>query len=334
MLHRDKNGLPVGRITNIQRYTIHDGPGIRTELFFKGCSMHCLWCSNPETIRPQRELGFYPSKCMTADKCRWCLRVCARGGTPLLFDSEGLIAAVDGEKCVGCMRCTDVCPNHAIKSWGEDRTLEELMQIIRADESFYHRTGGGVTLNGGEVLLQWEFAVMLLKACREEGINTCVETALCVPAEHMEAILPYTDLMITDIKHMDPEVHKKLTGQGNEQILSNIRRAAERGTKLVIRTPVVQGYNGSEEDVRRIGAFLRDELNGRIVAYQLLPFRRMGTEKYESLRRPYPLEEYKAPERAEWEAHLLRLEGILRTEYGLPAAAGSSGKLDLSKTDG
>ena len=133
MLYKDREGRPAGRITNIQRYTIHDGPGIRTEIFFKGCTMHCLWCSNPETIRPCRELGFYPSKCMTKDKCGWCVRACSQGGSPLVFDSEGLIAVTDGTKCVGCMRCADVCPNHAIKSWGEDRTVEDLMAVIRAD---------------------------------------------------------------------------------------------------------------------------------------------------------------------------------------------------------
>ena len=332
MLYQDKQGRPVGRITNIQRYTIHDGPGIRTELFFKGCTMHCLWCSNPETIRPHRELGFYPSKCMTKDKCGWCVKACSGKGAPLLFDDEGLIAVVDGEKCVGCMRCTDVCPNHAIKSWGEDKTLEELMKVIRADESFYRRTGGGVTLNGGEVLVQWEFARLLLEQCKKENIGTCVETALCVPTEHVDAGLEFADLVISDIKHMDPEVHKKLTGQSNELILANMKHVVnDLGKKLVIRTPIVQGYNGDEENIRRTGEFIRDELGGNIVAYQLLPYRRMGTEKYESLRRAYPFEDYQAPEREEWEAKLLHLAEILQKEYGLPAVAGSGGKLNMDE---
>lgn len=334
MLYHNWAGVPVGRITNIQRYTIHDGPGIRTELFFKGCTMHCLWCSNPETIRPNRELGFYPSKCMTKEKCAWCVKACAAGGTPLLFDDDGLIAVVDGEKCLGCFHCSDECPNHAIKSWGEDKTVEELMKIILADESFYRRTGGGVTLNGGEVLLQWEFARMLLRACKENNINTCVESALCVPTEHMEAVLEYTDLLICDIKHMDSAIHKKLTGQPNEQILKNIRRAAGLGKKLVVRTPVVQGYNADEENIRKTGEFLKTELGGRIVAYQLLPYRRMGTEKYESLRRPYPFEDYQAPEREQWEKNLLALAALLREEYGLPAVAGSGEKLRLDPDDG
>lgn len=330
MLHKNAAGESVGIITNIQRYTIHDGPGIRTEIFFKGCTMKCLWCSNPETINPKRELGIYPSKCMTEDKCSWCVKACPEGKNLIKFDEEGLVSFIKKDDgCSECMKCTDECPNHAIKSWGEEKTLKELMKVIKSDESFYRRTGGGVTLNGGEVLLQWEFARELLKACKEDGINTCVETALCVPTEHMDAVYEYADLIITDIKHMDPEIHKKLTGRSNELILRNIKRTVEMGKKLVIRTPVVCGYNNDEENIRKTGEFIKNELGGKIVAYQLLPYRRMGTEKYESLRIPYPFEEYKAPEREEWERDLLKLAEILREEYGLPAAAGSSGKLDV-----
>lgn len=331
MLHRNAAGEPVGLITNIQRYTIHDGPGIRTEIFFKGCTMRCLWCSNPETINAKRELGIYPTKCMTEDKCSWCVKACPMGKDLLKFDGEGLISHIEkNDGCAECMKCTDECPNHAIKSWGEEKTVAELMKIIKSDESFYRRTGGGVTLNGGEVLLQWEFAAMLLKACKEAGINTCVETALCVPTEHMEEVYRYTDLVITDIKHMDSETHKRLTGRDNELILNNIKRTAEMGKKLVIRTPVVHGYNNSEENIRRTGEFIKNELSRNIVAYQLLPYRRMGTEKYESLRRAYPFEDYKAPEREIWEQELLKLAEILQNEYGLPAVAGSAEKLDVA----
>ena len=184
-----------------------------------------------------------------------------------------------------------------------------------------------MTLSGGEVLLQWEFAERLLRVCREAGIHTCVESALHVPWEHAEAVFRYTDLVITDIKHMDSASHRAITGAGNERILENILRTAALGKPLVIRTPVVPGYNGDEENIRRTGAFLRDRLGGRILQYQLLPYRRMGTEKYESIRRPYPMEAYRAPERAEWEPLLQRYAVLLREEYGLPAAAGSSARL-------
>lgn len=332
MLHYNRAGEPVGIITNIQTYTIHDGPGIRTEIFFKGCTMHCRWCSNPETISPQRQLGVYPSKCMTKDKCSWCLRACPeKENSPIRFDENGVLAGIDRtDACRGCLKCADVCPGRAIKAWGEEKTVPQLMKVIEGDRPFYEKTGGGVTLNGGEVLVQWEFAAMLLKACKEAGINTCVETALHVPPEHVKAILDYTDLIITDIKHMDSATHKKLTGQGNELILSNIEMLGKLGKKIVIRTPVVHRINSSEDNIRRTGEFLRDKLGGRIVAYQLLPYRRMGTEKYDSLEIPYPFEKYKAPERPVWEEELLKLSHILKTEYGLPAVAGSSGKLDVN----
>ena len=317
-------------ITNIQHYTIHDGPGIRTEIFFKGCTLHCLWCSNPETIKPYREIGVYPSKCMTEQKCSWCIKACPEKGSPIKFDADGVLSAVTVTKsCLACLKCTDECPNHALKSWGEEKTIDELMRVIRADRDFYDRTGGGVTLNGGEVLCQWEAAEELLKRCKNEGINTCVETALNVPWEHAESVFAYTDLVITDIKHMDSATHKKLTGAGNELILQNIVKTVKLGKKLVIRTPVIAGYNNSEENIRATADFIRDKLNSKIIAYQLLPYRRMGTEKYESLMIPYPFEDYKAPEREVWEADLKKLEKMLREEYSLPATAGSSQKLNI-----
>ena len=330
MLHHNSAGEPCGMITNIQKYTIHDGPGIRTEIFFKGCTMHCLWCSNPETISPMRQIGVYPKRCMTKDKCSWCVKSCPLGGSPIVFGKDEAVAAVNmTDVCVGCFKCTDECPGHAIMAWGDLMTVPELMKIIREDMDYYERNGGGVTLNGGEVMVQWEFAEMLLKACHEEGINTCVETAMCVPFEHIERVMRYTDLVITDIKHMDSDTHRKYTGQKNDMILENIRRVAQMGKKIVLRTPVVLGYNSDDENMRRIAEFVKNELGDSVVAYQLLPYRKMGTEKYDSLGVPYPMDDYKVPERSEWEPVLLHLEDMLKNEYGLPAVAGSSKKLNI-----
>jgi len=205
----------------------------------------------------------------------------------------------------------------AIKLWGEKKTLPELMRVIESDRGFYDRSGGGVTLNGGEVMMQWEFAEMLLRACKEAGIGTCVETALHCPAEHMEAVYNYTDLVIADLKHMDSGVHRGFTGVGNELILSNLKRTVALGKTLIVRTPVVPGYNGDEQSIRDIGRFLRDELSGGVAAYQLLPFRKLGTEKYESLMLKYPMESYEPPERSELDRELARLSEMLADEYGL-----------------
>ena len=311
-------------ITNIQRYTIHDGPGIRTEVFFKGCPLRCPWCSNPEGLEVGPELGFYPDKCLGEAACAWCRKACPDPPPPGVHVS----ARFGTDRCRSCLQCADACPAGAIRLWGQKYTLPELMAAIRADRSFYDKSGGGVTLSGGEVLLQWEFAAALLRACRDEGIHTCVESALHVPWEHAKAVFEYADMIITDVKHMDSAAHRRITGAGNERILENIRRTAALGKPLVVRTPVVPGFNGDEENIRATGAFLRDELGGRILQYQLLPYRKMGTEKYASLRRPYPMADYKVPERSEWEPALLRYAALLREEYGLPAAAGSGAKLD------
>ena len=315
-----------GIISSIQKYTIHDGPGIRTEIFFKGCNLRCPWCSNPEGLEPGPELGFYPDKCLGENVCGWCRRACPTPPPP----GEHVSARFDTEQCRTCLRCADACPAGAIRLWGTRRTVPQLMEEIEADRCFYEKSGGGVTLSGGEVLLQWEFAARLLRACKQAGIHTCVESALHVPWEHAEAVFRYADLVITDIKHMDSAAHRAITGAGNERILENILRTAALGKPLVIRTPVVPGYNGDEENIRRTGAFLRDRLGGRIVQYQLLPYRRMGTEKYMSIRRPYPMEAYHAPGRGEWEPALRRYAELLREEYGLPAVAGSAARLNDS----
>ena len=324
-------GQPCGLVTNIQKYTIHDGPGIRTEIFFKGCPLRCPWCSNPETIDPRPQLGVYPKKCLGPDKCDLCRKASPLGEeTPIRFEEGGLRPVVMTQTCRDCLACAAACPARALMVWGKDMTVDELMKVILEDRSFYARSGGGVTLNGGEVMLQWEFAELLLRACRQAGIHTCVESALHCPPEHLERVLDQTDLLITDIKHMDSEIHRALTGVGNERILDNIRLAARRGTRMVVRTPVVPDRNNSAGSIRAIAAFLRDEVGSALVQYQLLPYRKMGTEKYDTLGQPYPLgDDYKPPERAEWEPWLLELTRIAREEYGIPAAAGSSQKLPL-----
>jgi pyruvate formate lyase activating enzyme len=330
MLHHNSAGEPCALVSNVQKYTIHDGPGIRTSLFFTGCTMRCLWCSNPETISPKSQLGAYPAKCLSLEKCGLCLKVCPEQGRPLVFDENGVLKAVHmTQACDGCFRCADVCPPRALKRWGELMTIPQMLTAITEDRSFYQRTGGGVTLNGGEVLVQWEIAAMLLEECKKTGINTCVETALNVPWAHAEAVFRFTDLVITDIKHMDAEKHREYCGAGNALILENIRNTAALGKKLVIRTPVIPGYNGGEENIRATGAFIKDELDNQIVQYQLLPYRKMGTEKYDSLGIPYPMGDYQPPERVEWEQELLRYADLLAREYGIPAAAGSSSKLEL-----
>ena len=326
-MYRDGNGQPYGLVTNIQKYTIHDGPGIRTEIFFKGCNMHCLWCSNPETIDPRQQIGVYPKKCVG---CGSCVEVCPQGGAPIVFGPEGLEAVRMNDACRACLKCADECPGRAIMVWGDRMTVPELMKIIREDRSFYEKSGGGVTLSGGEVLMQWEFARELLKACQAEGIHTCVESALNFPPEPVDGVMEYTDLLIADIKHMDSKKHEEATGLGNQRVLDNLKRLAGQGKPMVLRTPVIPDYNDSEEAIAAIGAFIQKELGGKVVQYQLLPYRKMGTEKHAALGQHYPMgDDYVPPEREVWEENLTRLVAMLQERFGLPAVAGSGQKLEL-----
>lgn len=318
-----------GIVFNIQRFTVHDGPGIRTEVFLKGCPMSCKWCSNPESLNPKRELGIYPDKCIGKDKCGFCLKACPKGGKPLEFTEDGIIIG-SNEQCLSCMSCAKACFTHAIKSWGEVMTVDEVMQVILQDLIYYEKSGGGVTLNGGEVAMQWEFAVEILKACKERKINTCVETSMQCSPEVLREFYAYTDLILTDIKNMDSEVHRKWSGVGNERILSNIIQTAEAGIKLVVRIPIIPEINDSDENLRKTAEFIRDELGDAVVQVQLLPYRKMGVEKYHSLGKLYPMgEDYQMPERSAWEKNLLRIRDMLKEEYGIPVEAGSSEKIEL-----
>ncbi len=313
----------TGLVSNIQKYTIHDGPGIRTEIFFKGCNYNCPWCSNPEAISPKKELGVYPSKCVG---CGMCVKSCPESGVPITFEN-GIIAAIrQGASCDKCLKCADVCPGRAIKVWGDEYTVSELMEIIEKDRSFYERSGGGVTVSGGEVMLQWEFVLELLSACKKAGIHTCVESALKVDEDKLLKVLEFTDMVISDIKHMDPERHKAMVGSTNELTLSNIRKISGMGIPFIIRTPVIPGFNDTQSDIEAIGEFI-ESLPAKPIQYQLLPYRKMGTEKLESLGKPYPLgDDFKVPEREEWEPKLLALEKTMNEHFSFKTTAGYNQK--------
>ncbi len=322
--HFKSNGELAGLITDIQKYTIHDGPGIRTEIFFKGCPLHCPWCSNPETMNPEKQLSVRTTKCMGQDLCGWCTDVCPLGAdTPIRFAEDGSLLPIQMvSECKGCFKCVEACPGGAIFSWGDLYTVDELMKIILEDIEFYDKNGGGVTLSGGDVTMQWEFASRLLAACKEKGIHTCTETEALCPPEHLDALMGNSDLLIFDIKCFDASEHIKLFGTGNDLILSNIARAAEAGKQMIVRTPVVMGYNGSDDDIRSIAAFLQMIVGENLVAYQLLPYRKMGVEKYDSMGKPYPLMSYEVPDVATSEANLRRLGDMVVSEFGIPVKIG------------
>lgn len=285
-----------GIVFNIQRFTIHDGPGLRTELFLKGCLMRCEWCSNPESWAPHIEVGVYKTKCISHKKCGACEEACPYPGT--LQFTRGKLVSIDRSQCTNCLACYNECPSDALKQWGKAMTVEECMKEIRKDKAYYEQSGGGVTVSGGDPLVQSDFVADLFMACKQEGIQTCCESTFNVEWEEVEKILPFTDIIISDIKHMDSYIHQQRTGAGNELILENLIRLAELDQEIILRIPVIPGFNDDMENIKATADFIIDKMGNKIRTLQLLSFMRLGEEKYASLGIPYKMADVKINRKA------------------------------------
>ena len=291
-----------GVVFNIQRASTHDGPGVRTTVFLKGCGLRCAWCHNPESISPRPQIMTYPAKCIGDGAC---LTACPQR----LRSPETGPFAFDRSACTGCGRCADACYAGAIELAGRTRTAEDVAWEVLRDLPFY-RNGGGVTFSGGEPLLQSAFVAETARRVREgsggQELTVAVDTALFVPWTSVEQTLPCTDLFLVDCKAVTPALHRRGTGQGNERILENLRRLAETGKRYWIRVPLIPGFNDTEEELRKIGALLRG-LAAQPEKVEVLAFHSICSGKYAAMGETFGMKDAEEPsrERVQWAQRLI-----------------------------
>ena len=274
-----------GLIFNIQKFSIHDGPGVRTTVFLKGCPLRCKWCSNPESQLSRVQVMYHSENCV---HCQKCAHTCPENAVTTIGDGR---IHIDFQKCTGCLACVQGCPGRALTNEGEYKTVDEVINVCMQDLDFYEESGGGVTISGGEGMVQPDFTEALIRGLKGKGIHTAIETTGYVHPEVFHRLAPLFDLLLFDVKHYDAEKHRDGTGVGTDLIHRNLRWACEQGLSVLPRIPVIPGFNADLADANGISALLREIGLTRV---QLLPFHQMGERKYEFLNRDYEMAGVKA----------------------------------------
>lgn len=282
---------PTGLVSDFQRFSIHDGPGIRTIVFLKGCPLHCAWCANPETISARPEIMLIPHNCIG---CGRCYEVCP---VNCLGEADGHVSSIDREKCIlpRCGKCQHVCYANAINISGRFLSVAEVMDVVLKDHEFYERTGGGVTFSGGEPFAQPAFLIELARTAKKLSLHTAVETCGHVNWKTLGPVLDCLDYVLYDIKHMDPDMHLQGTGVNNRVILENVKRIDASGKPIRIRLPLIPGFNDSEENIRATADFIAGFSN--LEALDILPYHRMGEPKWSQLHQEYQLHGVTPPDK-------------------------------------
>ena len=281
----------TGLVFSIERYALEDGPGVRTLVFLKGCPLRCEWCANPESQLHQPEVLYYPNKCVS---CGRCIELCPQQAISL-DETFGLVT--DREKCVTCGLCAENCYYAAREISGKTMTVAEVMDVVERDKLFYEKSGGGVTLSGGEPLVQASFVAELTHRCQKQGIHTAIESSLCANWETVNKTLEYVNLVFVDIKHIDSSFHKQRTGVGNERILENIKLLDGLGKPFIIRVPFIPGFNDDIETQKKIYAWTLPLKH--LLWMEVLPYHRLALGKYRGLGRDYKLKDVKPVKKKE-----------------------------------
>ncbi|MBQ8920381.1 MAG: glycyl-radical enzyme activating protein [Acidaminococcaceae bacterium] len=288
-----------GRILQLQHYSVNDGDGIRTIVFFAGCPLHCRWCANPEGLQARNRIMYIASRCIG---CGRCTAVC-----PLQIGCD-LNAPGERDKCIGCGACVKACLEHARKNTVTDWTVQQVLDWLEKNLLFFRESGGGVTYSGGECTQQPEFLAALVRAVYDMGLNQAIETSGYFPLEKLQPTLDLLDLLFIDIKHMDRDKHRQFTGVDNGLILQNIAALGEQGKNIIIRVPAIMGVNGDEENIRNTARFVRQHLPNPKM--ELLPYHSYGADKYTQLGLPYEEDALRRPT----EEELARLRQVIEAE--------------------